>query len=137
MDNKLTSFIFEKIGVNDYQKFLDLTSKRHKLVSTNVANVSTPGYRSQDIDFKGELARIGEKGSHLEGVRTHGAHLPTGSSDEKPVKVSRQRVGVGEINSVDIDREVTKMAQNELMFTTGARLLQMKFEGLRNAIKSE
>jgi len=137
MVNKLTNFIFEKVGVNDYQKFLDLASTRHKLVSGNVANVSTPGYRSQDIDFKGELERIGDKSSHLKGTVTHPGHILTGNHEGKPPKVMRERVATGEINSVDIDQEVSKMAQNELLFTVGARLLQMKFEGLRNAIKSE
>lgn len=137
MVNKLTSFIFDKIGVRDYQKFLDLASTRHKLVSSNVANVSTPGYRSADFDFKGELAKISNKDKHLEGAVTHPGHIPTGNHPDKPVKVERQRVPSGDLNSVDIDQEVSKMAQNELMFTVGARLLQMKFEGLRNAIKSE
>lgn len=137
MVNKLTSSIFEKIGVNDYQKFLDLASTRHKLVSGNVANVSTPGYRSRDIDFQGELAKITNKSSHLEGTVTHAGHIPTGNSAARGPKVSAERVTDGDINSVDIDREVTKMAQNELLYTAGAKLLQMKFDGLRNAIKSE
>jgi flagellar basal-body rod protein FlgB len=137
MENKLTSFIFEKVGVNNYQKFMDLASTRHKLVSGNVANVSTPGYKAQDIDFKGELAKIGNKGSHLEGTVTHAGHIPTGNSAERSAKVTRERVAAGDINSVDIDQEVTKMAQNELLFSVGARLLKMKFDGLRNAIKSE
>ncbi len=137
MVNKLTDFIFEKVGVNDYQKFLDLASTRHKLVSGNVANVSTPGYRSQDIDFKGELEKIGNKSSHLKGAVTHAGHIPTGHSSAKPLEVSRGRIAEGDINSVDIDQEVSRMAQNELLFTVGARLLKMKFDGLRNAIKSE
>ncbi|MCP4683881.1 MAG: flagellar basal body rod protein FlgB [bacterium] len=137
MVNKLTNFIFEKVGVNDYQKFLDLASKRHKLVSGNVANVSTPGYRAQDIDFKGELEKIGSKSSHLQGAVTHAGHIPTGHHADKSPQVTRERVGAEDINSVDIDQEVSKMAQNELLFTVGARLLQMKFEGLKNAIKSE
>ena len=137
MVNKLTSYIFESTGVKDYQKFLDITSTRHKLVSENVANVSTPGYRAQDIDFKDELAKIGNKGKHLEAVRTNSAHIPTTHSSSRPPKVSRQKVAEGDINSVDIDREVSKMAQNELLYTAGARLLQMKFQGLKNAIKSE
>jgi len=137
MVNKLTSFIFEKTGVNDYQKFLDVTSTRHKLVSSNVANVSTPGYRAEDIDFKEELAKIGNKGKHLEAALTNSAHIPTTHSSARPPKVNRQKVADGDINSVDIDQEVSKMAQNELLYTAGARLLQMKFEGLKNAIKSQ
>lgn len=137
MDNKLSSFLFEAAGVSRYRRFLDLTSLRHKLVSSNVANVSTPGYRSQDIDFKQELARSAAQTSRLAGTLTDRNHIPLGEHAERMPKVERTRVKDGDLNSVDIDREVPKMAQNELEFTIAARLLQKKFEGLRKAIVSE
>ena len=36
---------------------LDLTSARQNLVSQNVANIDTPGYKARDIDFRQELQR--------------------------------------------------------------------------------
>jgi len=36
---------------------LDLTSARQSLVSQNVANIDTPGYKTRDIDFRQELQR--------------------------------------------------------------------------------
>ena len=39
------------------EKFLDLATVRQSLLVSNIANVDTPGYRTQDIDFHGELAR--------------------------------------------------------------------------------
>ncbi len=137
MENKLTSFIFDKVGVGDYNRLLDLTSLRHRLISANVANVSTPGYRSGDIDFKGELARIGGETKHLAGTTTDPDHIPLGEHSQRSPKVDRDRVESGEVNSVNIDEEVPKMAQNELVYTTAARLLQKKFSALHTAITSE
>jgi flagellar basal-body rod protein FlgB len=51
--------------------------------------------------------------------------------------VNHEKVTSGDLNSVDIDREVPRMAQNELEFTTAARLLQKKFDGMRKAITSK
>lgn len=48
--------------MNLLQKFLDVTSQRHKVEVTNMANVDTPGYRTQDIDFRGELQRAVSNG---------------------------------------------------------------------------
>jgi len=38
---------------------------------------------------------------------------------------------------VDIDREVSTLAKNELMFSVGARLLQRKLDGLKHVITSK
>ncbi|MCH7501703.1 MAG: flagellar basal body rod protein FlgB, partial [Nitrospinae bacterium] len=36
-------------------KALDFQSQRHLLISSNISNIDTPGYRAKDIDFKGAL----------------------------------------------------------------------------------
>ena len=43
---------------NDLQKYLDLAATRQKLVISNIANVDTPGYQTQDIDFGLEFQRL-------------------------------------------------------------------------------
>ena len=39
------------------ERYLDLVTFRHELISSNLANVDTPGYRTQDIDFESEMRR--------------------------------------------------------------------------------
>ena len=39
------------------ERYLDLSAKRQALITSNIANVDTPGYRTKDIDFQGELQR--------------------------------------------------------------------------------
>lgn len=137
VDNKLTQYIFNKMGVPNFQKYLDLSAYRHKLVSGNVANASTPGYKSKDIDFQKEFAKATGKTSHLEGVTTKPGHIPLGVHPGRAPKVDEDKVEVGEMNSVDIDREVSSMTQNELLYTISAKLLQRRFEGLKTAITSK
>ena len=38
-------------------KFLDVTVFRHTVITSNLANVDTPGYRTRDINFRQELFR--------------------------------------------------------------------------------
>jgi len=137
MESKLASFLFQSTGVGRYRRFLDLTSLRHKLISSNVANVSTPAYQARDIDFKAELAKSVQRTGDLVGITTHAGHIPLGQHPERMPRIERTKVSGDDLNSVDIDREIPKMAQNELEFTIGARLLQKKFEGLRKAIVSK
>ncbi len=137
MENKLTNFLFNGVGVPTYQKYLDLASLRHKLISGNVANVSTPGYESRDIDFQGEFKRATSTGSQLAGVTTHKAHIPTGNHEARAPKPIETKVQDGDMNSVDIDKEISNLAQNELRYTVGATMLQRKFENLRKVIQSK
>ena len=39
------------------QKYLDLASDQMKLTAANMANVDTPGYKTQGFDFAQELSR--------------------------------------------------------------------------------
>lgn len=136
MVNKTADFVFNGVGVRKFEKYLDLSSFRHKLVSGNIANVSTPGYRSKDIDFNTEFARLTKETDFLAGTTTNRSHLPLGFHSERPPKPDEVKVTEGDMNSVDIDKEISNLAQNELMFTVAARLLKMKFDGLRKAISS-
>ncbi|MEW6413038.1 MAG: flagellar basal body rod protein FlgB [Candidatus Zixiibacteriota bacterium] len=137
MENKIAQFLFSRTGVPNLEKYLDLSSFRHKLIGGNVANTSTPGYRSKDISFHDEYNRMTKAGNRVSGALTHEAHIPTGNHDAKAPDPDEVRVKDGDLNSVDIDKEMSTLAQNELMFTVGAALLQRKFEGIRKAITSE
>ena len=136
MENKVAQFLFNRSGIPNFKKYLDLSSFRHKLIGGNIANVSTPGFKSQDIDFHSEFNRITKNSSRLEGTLTHEAHIPTGSHEARAPEPDEAKMQEGEMNSVDIDKEVSNLAQNELLFTVGATLLQRRFEGIRKAIQS-
>lgn len=137
MSNSITKFMFQRVGIDKFQKYLDVSAMRHKLIAGNVANVGTPGYRSRDIDFDTEVRKLTQTGDRLVGATTHPGHLPLGSHQSKPPKVSQAPIGGSDLNSVDIDKEISNMAQNELQFTIAARLLQYKFDGLKKAIKGQ
>lgn len=137
MENKIAQFIFDRTGVPNFKKYLDLSSFRHKLIGGNIANASTPGFEARQIEFHDEFNRLTKDGSRLAGSVTHPAHIPTGSHEARPPDPEEIGVADDEMNSVDIDKEISNLAQNELMFTIGARLLQMKFDGIKKAITSE
>ena len=128
--------LFNQLPDRLLEKMLDKAALHQRVIASNVANVSTPGYKNMGIDFKGELAKSTGKTNRLAGTLTDTNHIPLGQHPEKMPVVNHEKVASGDLNSVDIDREVPKMAQNELEFTTAARLLQKKFDGLRKAITS-
>jgi len=137
MENKIASFLFNKVGMPKFENFLNLSSLRHKLTAGNIANASSPGYKSQNIDFNNELSKASENTRHIAGSITNTSHIPLGHHVNKAPEINQASINEGDMNSVDIDNEIAEMAQNELEFTIAARLLQKKFQGIRKAITSK
>ena len=137
VDNQLTKFIFEKIGVPSFQKYLTLGSYRHKLISSNISNVSTPGYQAEDIDFQGEFNKMTSQTNHIAGALTNPNHIPLGTHPQRAPQVDHQQIKDGDINSVNIEEQASNLAQNELLYTIGAKLIKQRFEGLKSAITSK
>ncbi len=139
MPNKLTQFMFDRIGLPTFGKYLDLAALRHKLISGNIANASTPGYQRRDIDFQAEFEKMTGKSCGMVGKLTHCSHIPLGNNTKKPhdIDINEAKIADGDMNSVDIDHEVATLAKNELLFSVGARLLQKKLGSLKHAITSK
>ncbi len=135
--SKLNDFLFVRNGVPKLENYINLTAFRHKMRAGNVANAATPGFKSKDISFQKEFDKLNNNSSHLAGMITNSNHIPLGRNSNHGPKIVETKVQAGEINSVDIDKEIAEMAQNEVLFTVGARLLQKKFEGIRKAIISK
>jgi len=99
---------------------LDLVALRHSLVSSNLANIDTPGYRTRDIDFRRELERT------LEG----------GEAGLFPAR-SREVRGLMERpdgNNVSLEREGLLLAETQLRYRLGVQLLRAEFHRLLTAI---
>ena len=40
------------------ERYMDVLAARQKLVTSNIANVDTPGYKTQDLDFQSEFNNL-------------------------------------------------------------------------------
>ena len=102
------------------QRFLDVTSDRQSLVVNNMANIDTPGYHTQDIDFRGELQRA--IGSPDGAEMTTVAHKVNGL-------ISRP-----DGNNVSLDKESMKLAETQMQFRVGIQFIRTEFHRLMHAI---
>jgi len=99
----------------DLERYMDLLSVRQKLVASNIANVDTPGYLTQDIDFESELRNAMGGAPHAAAV------------EGLPVR--------NDGNNVSIDRESRLLAENALRFQAASGLLHSQIQIMRAAIK--
>lgn len=119
-------------------KTLDLRAKRHALISSNLANVETPGYTPRELSFEAELKGALNKGGAPAG---HPRHIPLKGGGA--AGIDRVRGEVVEIsvnpgpdgNGVELEHEMGRMAENQIMYNASVQLLGKKFEGLKQAIR--
>lgn len=121
------------------EKVLDLRSMKHNSIASNIANMDTPNYKAFDVIVEQELGKAIGARKNVELEKTHSGHLPareTGLADIRPnVATSQQVTGRADGNSVDIDKEMAKMAENSLMYNASAQILSKKFQGLKKVIE--
>lgn len=127
---------FGDIGFVAAKKGLSAAFLREKVISQNIANITTPGYESKEVRFE-ELLRE-EVGFKLSAVRTHPAHLLVGKRDlgdvEPEIVKSSVAILPGAVNNVDIDREMVELAKNSIDWDGMVSLLSYKYRMLRASI---
>ncbi|MCJ7508350.1 MAG: flagellar basal body rod protein FlgB [candidate division Zixibacteria bacterium] len=129
--------ITSRTNIPFLKKALDLSSFKQKLISSNIANVSTPGYKPKDIEFTKELSSCLDK-TKTTGTRTNPAHIPLGQNkDKSPEVVASESANPNNVNSVDIDKEMGNLAENELIYKFGTRFMSRNFQVLKMSIKGE
>ena len=101
-------------------RYLDLAATRQALITSNIANIDTPGYRTRDIDFHGELVR---------------AVQGDGDATTEPVVHEVQGlIARPDGNNVSIDRESMLLSEVQLQFNAAEQLLKSDFKTLSMAI---
>lgn len=106
---------------------LNVRSERTQLLASNLANASTPGYQSRDIDFAAAMARAGDASGFLP--------LDGSGSADALYRVPNHPSQDG--NTVEVGVEQALFSQNASDFQTSLTFLTMKLRGLQSAIKGE
>lgn len=106
---------------------LDARMERQGLIQSNVANIETPGYVGQDFSFSAVMKNAMLQRGKL--AQTNERHLGL-----DPVALSESLEFSRDRRPVDLDEEMQKLAENQLMFQVTTKILGSKFEGLKLAI---
>lgn len=96
------------------QRYMDLLSARQKLVASNIANVDTPGYKTQDIDFQSEFQsamNTSPNAVEVPGLKTN-----------------------NDGNNVSLDRETRSLSETALRFNIASQLIRSQLSTLKSAI---
>lgn len=106
---------------------LNVNLKRQGVINTNIANIDTSGYQAKDVNFKKALDLAIEAEAPGKMLQTHPNHFKL----TDPLKMSG---GTNVTGAVDIDREMARLAENNIQYRTSVELLLRKMSMIRNTI---
>lgn len=111
-------------------QFLDVDVARYRLISSNLANIDTPGFRTRDLDFHAELRRARERDSIADlGELSYAAYSPV----SKRVRGLLERP---DGNNVSVERESLLVADTQMKYNLAVQLLKDEFHTISQAINS-
>lgn len=117
-------------------KVMDLRLQRQNIVSANLANINTPGYKARRLEFEQDLQAALDDSGTL--AKTHPKHLPNAFAAESfagnLTKEFEPRVVQG-VDNVDLDTEMATMAKNNLLYNALATVIHKSFTGMKQTIQ--
>ena len=124
------------------QDALKVQSKRMEVLAKNLANVDTPNYKAQDIDFKTALAQAGSPGSSLALTTTSanqiGNNATTGDVDNSAALKYRVPLAPSlDGNTVDAQMEQAAFADNTVRYQATLTFLSGSLKDLMTAITGQ
>ena len=107
-------------------RYLDLASDQMKVTAGNMANLDTPGYKTQGFDLEGQFQ------SEMASQGAFGSNAGLSTATDVQGLVARP-----DGNNVSMDRESMQMAKTQLQFRTGVELLKHEYSSVMAAIHAD
>ena len=121
------------------EKSTGLRSRKNAIIASNIANRETPGFRAQDLVFEKDLTKALH--SDRPGPLTTSDPRHFDGVDREPLElVEGQQINSFnpdprmDGNTVSLDKEMAKLAENQLMFRATTRAINWKLGLLKSAI---
>ena len=120
---------------------LDFRQMRAELISSNIANAETPGYKAKRIDFEEALARALDIDKLQQLNTSDKRHFNVGGGGFRNLQPEIVEDANGVVsedgNTVDRDREMSLMAENKILYDASVQLLNKKLGLMKYAVSSD
>ncbi len=125
--------IIDFSNIDRLVKELDVKVLKTELISSNIANIDTPGYKAKDLKFDHYLQ---ESMDDLNLKTTNPKHIRDESSVvEGNLIVENSKPGRADGNNVNVEEEMLKLVKNNIDYNITVQLLSKSIARIKNAIE--
>ncbi|MDM9561983.1 flagellar basal body rod protein FlgB [Bordetella petrii] len=123
-----------------FQQSIALRAQRQEVLSSNIANADTPGYKARDFDFRAAMQDALETRMRLPDTQlalTSARHIPGRAVSPAPVELQYRLPYQPSVdgNTVDMDVERVQFADNTLHYQSSLQMLSGRIRSLMSAIQ--
>ncbi len=132
MSNSASKIVGSTISI--LSRVLDFRSAKHHVISGNLSNADTPGYKPKEVSFDAMLKNASNK-HDLRLKTTDPGHMSPNmeiSGERFPVTTSKEEYS--ESASMNIETEMVNMMENNLKYEAAVTLLNKKFLALKTVL---
>ncbi|MCM3699149.1 flagellar basal body rod protein FlgB [Paenibacillus macerans] len=127
------------LGFNRLESALEAANLRQGVISNNIANEDTPYYKRSSVSFESLLqGELNGGMPALQGKRTDSRHFVIGPQTgipEPKVLTDESTIMNNNQNNVDIDSEMTQLAENQLRYNSYIEQLNYMVKMKRTAVE--
>ena len=115
---------------------LKMRQMRHNVTSSNIANAETPHYHAKKLDFENALAAALDMDGKNSLATSNSKHFAMGTKPVvSPDIYENPDVAVNnDGNTVDLEKEMSSLAENSIMYKAALQLINKKMASLKYAI---
>ncbi|MEZ0369389.1 MAG: flagellar basal body rod protein FlgB [Candidatus Sericytochromatia bacterium] len=131
--------MFEEIKARSeiMHQALDGLSARQRVISHNLANADTPGYKAREVRFedtiKSKIRAL--SGENVDLAQTDPRHISLNQDDQRHYTIHEMMGQMrNDRNGVDMEQEVTRMAHAQMTYAAVSQQLAGSFAGLKYVI---
>lgn len=117
------------------EKAIGISQRRNELITSNISNLDTPGYKSKDLNFKKELARALETNRETDLKITDPRHISMQMNGNQMIETFEEQGEWNGYNWANIDSEMTKLTENNLVYRTAVEALLRKMSLMKEVIR--
>lgn len=135
----LDKILLNKTNLPVITRAMDAAMLRSRTIANNIANVTTPGYRRVEVSFEEQLRTALDR-TRLKGSKTDAQHLDLGRKNLSDVNAEAYHpydpTQPSGVNNVDIDAEMAKLAETQIMYNYAVKFGQGVFKKINAAIQA-
>lgn len=119
--------------IQNLEQALNYRTANHEAIANNISNADTPNYKAKSVEFRDTLNRS------LKAHRTDQKHIPFSTeASVNPSFFTKTNADTSYShngNNVDVDKEMTKLAENQLYYQALIQRMNGKFRSMNTVIK--